>query len=196
MIYGDIERKKQFTKRKQQYTDYVNEHIRNVHNMYHFYMPVWMDYFGNGPIFGELDRIIEDHDKSKFSDEEFGPYMRRFFPENPVEKGTKLPATPDFNKAWLHHIQNNAHHPEHWCLYEEKDGEIIKTVFDMPETEIIALLCDWAAMSIYCHDTIWNYWEGAGKTKVLSDNTSKLIDYFVYKMKDYSETHEYNPADY
>lgn len=53
------------------------------------------------------------HDLSKFSKEEWTPYVYKFFGPYDV-----LP--PDleqcFNKAWEHHYTYNAHHWEHWVF--------------------------------------------------------------------------------
>jgi hypothetical protein len=58
------------------------------------------------------------HDLSKFSRAEWGPYVRRFY----GGRGGVMDKAADpeeFNQAWAHHWQVNAHHPEHWTRAEE-----------------------------------------------------------------------------
>jgi uncharacterized protein (DUF2164 family) len=75
-----------------------------------------------------FDEMIEEHDDSKFSDEEFEPYAQKWFGD-----GKK---TFEYEAAWEHHWQNNEHHPEYWL------GE------DMPYIYILEMICDWGSFSI------------------------------------------------
>jgi hypothetical protein len=79
-----------------------------------------------------FDDVIEEHDESKFSEEEFEPYAQKWFGD-----GKK---TREYELAWEHHYLNNEHHPEYW------DGE------DMPYIYILEMLCDWGSFSIASGD--------------------------------------------
>lgn len=108
----------------------------------------------------ELIKNGEDHDKSKFEEPERTPYLDiswRHKLDN--YKSYKKPGTlnkEDENKATLHHIKNNTHHPEYWL---EDKSEANVSVGDrdksdkcvdasrMPPIAIAEMVSDWQAMS-------------------------------------------------
>ena len=88
----------------QEYRNYIIEHINYVKLAFKNYGEL---------ICNELDldlqemaNQVDDHDESKWSDEEFDLYMRKFFPES---KESEI-SDQEFNIAWLHHIHYNPHH--------------------------------------------------------------------------------------
>lgn len=126
----------QIKEKDDEYIDYIDTHIQKVQGAF--------DKYGKeicraiGADYETAKRIIENHDISKYSEEEFDGYRKKFYPaEGDFESEEYIKRI--FNKAWLYHIHSNAHHPEHWVLVE--NGE--RTVFDMPKEEIVAMLCDW-----------------------------------------------------
>lgn len=71
------------------------------------------------------------HDLSKYSVQEvFGYAFYDFGGSN-----TQL-AKDSFQRAWAHHKQVNAHHPEHWYRDDETEDK-------MPKKFIIEMLADW-----------------------------------------------------
>lgn len=108
-----------------------------------------------------FDEIIDEHDESKFSEEEFAPYAEKWF-NNGKE-------TFEYKEAWRHHWTHNEHHPEHWL------GE------DMPYIYILEMLCDWGSFSIEAGDLkelSKYYYEKAidDEEKDLSDATKEIIE--------------------
>lgn len=77
------------------------------------------------------------HDWSKFSQAEWGPYVRQFYDKENKIKG-------QFEKAWLHHVHKNAHHWNHWVLpgdsaYMDKPGRTVP----MPLNLVREMVADW-----------------------------------------------------
>lgn len=89
----------------------------------------------------ECFNIIREHDASKYSKEEYGPYDEYFYGKN-----KSYEVVQDFNKAWLHHIHNNPHHWQHWVLNND-DPEKGEIIIDMPDCYIIEMICDWWSFS-------------------------------------------------
>ena len=111
--------------------------------------------------------LIDEHDDSKFSEEEFEAYAQRFYGDK-----EDLPA---FQEAWRHHWMHNEHHPEFWL------GE------DMPLIYILEMLCDWGSFSIDKGDLTElskYYYEQAkdDEEKNLSDSTKETIEEILEKI--------------
>lgn len=112
---------------QKEYKDYVVTHKERVEEY-----STWL--LENCPdLFEEVDievfkDLIKEHDASKFSEEEFEPYAKKWHLD-----GIK---TPEYEAAWEHHWSNNEHHPEYW------DGE------DMPYIYILEMICDWGSFSL------------------------------------------------
>lgn len=162
------------------YSIYVEEHIERVQQAYKILRPIFLkDILNNVPASGStmniLDDNIKNHDRSKYSIEEFDAYAKRFYPiEGTNPRGNEY----SFNVAWLHHIHNNAHHPNHWVLYDDKEIKIL----DMPDIYIIEMLCDWIAMSWYHNTDLKDYWKSDScRNLPMSDQTrSKTYDTMMY----------------
>lgn len=108
-----------------------------------------------------FDEMIEEHDDSKFSEEEFEPYAQKWF-----GNGKK---TLEYEEAWKHHWTNNEHHPEFWL------GE------DMPYIYILEMLCDWGSFSMKSGNLkeLSEFYYNEAKDdeeKNLSDNTKIIIE--------------------
>jgi len=107
------------------------------------------------------------HDSSKFEPPEVVPYIYLSWQK---ETGVYLP--PDIwneiNKATLHHIKNNKHHPEFWDKNfngrrnfnkENRDGIPPKPVDgkSMPQIYLAEMCCDWQAMSQELGTNVWDW---------------------------------------
>ena len=98
----------------QKYDMYIREHINNL--------GLGLKWFEkNHPkvlvgIENQIKQQLLDHDESKWSEEEYGPYDEYFY-------GSK-DNIDEFNYAWLHHIHNNPHHWQYWVLVNDDDGTI------------------------------------------------------------------------
>ena len=93
----------------------------------------------------ELITRVTVHDKSKFSEEEFEPYRKNFFPINVEEKENNK---EDFEKAWEHHWKNNDHH---WQAREKTKTLNRGACWEM--------ILDWMAMGMKFNDKCWEYYE-------------------------------------
>lgn len=122
-----------------------------------------------------FDEMIEEHDESKFSEEEFEAYAKKFYGKQDIN-GKPLEYIPGFEEAWKHHWTNNEHHPEFWL------GE------DMPYIYILEMICDWGSFGIENNDfgeLISYYYDNAkdDEDKMLSDNTKIIIEEILDKIK-------------
>jgi hypothetical protein len=158
---------------QKEYKNYIIQHKRRVKQF-----ADWLE--ENLPeIFDDVDpeafdEVIDEHDESKFSEEEFEPYAQKFYKQD--EFGKPLEFIPGWDEAWKHHWMNNEHHPEHWL------GE------DMPYIYILEMLCDWGSFSIDKKDFIEliDYYFSEARDdeeKNLSDNTKIIIEEILDKIK-------------
>ena len=116
---------------QEEYKQYVIDHKERVKQFADWLKENCPDLF-EGVDVEEFDKMIEEHDESKFSEEEFEPYAQKWYGD-----GKK---TPEYEEAWKHHWMNNEHHPEYWL------GE------DMPYIYILEMICDWGSFSIASGD--------------------------------------------
>lgn len=153
--------------KEQEYISYINEHRRNV-------LAACMQYDValckalNISIHSLTANILE-HDKSKFSEEEFNAYRNYFHPCSGEEKDEEA-----FNKAWEHHYSNNPHHPEYWY----NQGK------DMPPVYIAEMLLDWQAMKMKFGGNNYDYYMKTRDKKPFSENTRKILDVVVKEVFD------------
>ena len=150
------------------YTEYINEHKKNVLAAFEYIKATCPDIL-SGIDISELEINVIKHDDSKFSDEEFEPYANRWF-------GDKL-KTPEYEKAWEHHWQSNPHHPEYW------QGN------DMPDIYIIEMICDWLSFSIKKGDIteLFDFYDNKAKDdpeKMLSNKTKQSIEKYISSIKE------------
>jgi hypothetical protein len=112
---------------QKEYKDYVVAHKERVEEYSTWLLENCPELFEGVDIEAFKD-LIKEHDESKFSEEEFEPYAKKWHLD-----GIK---TPEYEAAWEHHWSNNEHHPEYW------DGE------DMPYIYILEMICDWGSFSL------------------------------------------------
>jgi hypothetical protein len=145
---------------QEEYKNYVLEHKEKVSQFADWLKENLPGLFENIDI-ETFDDIIEEHDESKFSEEEFEAYAQKWFGD-----GKK---TPEYNRAWEHHWQSNEHHPEYWL------GE------DMPYVYILEMICDWGSFSIASGDKkeLSDFYFNKAKDdeeKNLSEATKEIIE--------------------
>ena len=152
---------------QEEYREYVVAHKERVKQFADWLEENLPELFDNIDL-DAFHEVIEEHDDSKFGEEEFEPYAAHFYgaKDNDFE----------YDKAWEHHWLTNEHHPEHWL------GE------DMPLIYILEMLCDWGSFSIEKKDfneLIDYYYEQArdDEEKNLSDNTKLIIEEILDKIK-------------
>lgn len=161
------------------YEDYIKNHVKNVWDAFNeftsIFIKVFPEVFNNDDIRKQLARNIAIHDNSKYDANEFYAYANRFYP---IKGNDCNPEDPKYKLAWLHHIHNNPHHPEHWVYWD--NGKDI--ILDMQDIYIIEMLCDWEAMSMYFGTKTIDYYREHGlKDHPFSGRTKrKLEEYFSY----------------
>ena len=159
------------------YIKYIVEHKKNIEKAFE-------EMRENSLIFQRYDDDILNalwervlvHDESKYSEEEFIPYRKNFFPINAEEKeNNKL----DFDKAWEHHWKNNSHH---WQYRKNK------TSFNKDNKEevldVLENVLDWMAMGYKFNDRPYQYYENNKNNIVLCDDERKYLEDLIYNIID------------
>jgi hypothetical protein len=95
-----------------------------------------------GRLIGVPEVQLLIHDNSKFSDEEFPAYARHFHGGG----------DPDgFARAWLHHMNHNPHHWQHWMFpdgFTPKGSDVENGVVEMPQNYALEMVADWMGASM------------------------------------------------
>ena len=174
IILQETEHNKQIVEKEEEYMEYIKDHVNNVHkafeNMYKIkdkFEDIDRDDISDAIESVKEKGIINIHDESKYSDEEFDAYRRYFYS---IDDKEKEESEEDFELAWKHHYENNPHHPEYWI----KDGEPV----DMKIEYIVEMACDWIAMSYSKGGTALKYLEDnrEEKQKVMTENTMNILE--------------------
>lgn len=108
---------------------------------------------------------LKKHDLSKWSAEEFPAYANRFFGE---------PDETAFKYAWLHHLQHNPHHWNHWLLTNDEDG---LEALEMPQNYALEMVADWMGASM-AYTGSWDMSEWLSKNyprMILHPNTRRYV---------------------
>lgn len=162
--------------RDDEYLDYLKNHIEGVQQ-------TWKDIFV--PIFrrmstkqfDEYSELIQKHDESKYSKEEWDAYLNYFYPDENHPKDDNA-----FDLAWLHHQHNNPHHWQYWVLQRDSSEQV---PLDMPEKYVIEMLSDWHSFSKKNPESTAYKWYNDNKDKmILSENTIKLIEKYIDLLKE------------
>ncbi len=120
------------------------------------------------------------HDWSKFSPAEWQPYVLKFYGGTLREGGKKRQAKivddaieQRFSAAWLHHVQRNPHHWNHWLLYQH--GKDIRPM-PMPDQLLREMVADWAGAGRAISGK-WELptWYATNRDKILLDPTGRVI---------------------
>lgn len=149
-----------------QYRQYIINHASNVARAFDKYGKELCEILDAS--YDLVQTKITRHDESKMSCEEFVAYRKRFYPCEDESISDE-----EFNVAWLHHINNNDHHPEHWII--PKDGENI--ILDMPPECIVEMLCDWQSFSYTGRGNAYTfYYKVDRKEGLMSPATRKKVE--------------------
>lgn len=161
---------------RSKYEHYLREHIGAVQQAYY-------DIFED-IVLTESDLTVEDitkleyniknHDKSKYDDIEYYPYLYWFYPENDEEKNRT-----EFDHACLHHYHHNPHHWNHWILNDDVDKNYDR-VLDMPEIYVIEMICDWHSFSKKNPEsTAYQWWIDNQNKMKMTTNTINLVNKYI-----------------
>lgn len=158
--------------RKDEYKQYLDTHIKNVQRAWD---ELLKPHVSDNRLKLVVSELVSYHDDSKFSDEEWTPYLNYFYPD-PVIPSDKVDR--DFDYARLHHIHFNPHHWQHWILHED-EGNL--KILDMPEAEVLHMLCDWGSFRYTdnSYHSTREWYEFNKSHMILSENTKKLIEKYI-----------------
>lgn len=156
------------------YKEYVDTHISNVKRAFKEYGIKLCERLSIDP--SKLAWQIETHDQSKWSEEEFEGYRMKFHPSDEDDFTDEVKGLR-FNKAWMHHLKNNPHHPEYWAFQDTQNDEIVP--YEMPKYYVAEMLLDWQSMRYKFGGTLREYWEGKGHEKFMHPNTVALVDSII-----------------
>ena len=157
------------------YDLYLGDHIQNVKRAYD-----WLE--ARIPEVKELmaghEDILLEHDKSKYSQEEYEPYDAYFYGGNRSYK-----VVQNFNCAWLHHIHANPHHWQHWVLIQD-DPDAPQLCIEMPTWYVVEMICDWWSFSFRNGDLTGIFdWYEKHDNILLHPETKKIVDRILKQLK-------------
>lgn len=158
------------------YNKYLINHIGNVQKAYQLML--------DNNVFdynADAQENVRNHDKSKYSDEEYIAYGEYFYGD---KKDVPHEEDNEFKRAWLHHQHHNPHHWQHWLLKED-DGIELEPL-EMPYIYVQEMVCDWFAFSIDKGNAEEiQKWYAENKDKqILHTNTRKLVEEYLEKIKE------------
>ncbi len=164
----------QIKEKENEYKEYIKNHVLNVQKAWDTMKSnqECLDIISNyiqklnmGTYISMIDSEIKNHDKSKYSIEEFNAYRKEFYPISQEEKDKNK---ENFDKAWKHHYTNNLHHWNWW--YETGNAD------RMPCAYVIEMICDWEAMGYQFGNTSKEWYE-KNKDKIhLGERQRKLAE--------------------
>lgn len=130
------------------------------------------EYLMDDEIYYKLQNRIQNHDMSKYSEEEFEPYRKQYYPINAQEKENNKDA---FQKAWIHHLECNDHHWQHRQNNKTFDKENMIAILEN--------VCDWLAMGYKFHDRPYQYYEKHKDEIHLPEEDKKFLEKIIYIIK-------------
>lgn len=127
------------------------------------------------------------HDLSKFSFIEFRAYANYFNVYLPIRSiidnyGSAVKYIEDFEKAWQHHKDCNAHHWEHWV--DVVDGKLVPR--DIPYKYLMEMLCDWVGAGKAYNKEKWTkeepykYWLANNQDYNLHENVRLFLEHMTW----------------
>ncbi len=170
---------KDLKSRDLQYTNYITEHTTNVIKAYEKYGQQLCEML-NIPL-EELKAKCAEHDKSKYSPEEFNAYRDYF---HPIGKEPTEEDKAKMDLAFLHHQNINPHHPEYWVLVDNDLPSPYIKVLPMSNIAIAEMLCDWVAMGMKFNGTPYRWLESRKKyyLQKMHPDTFKKVSEIVEKI--------------
>lgn len=144
------------------YTNYVERHIDNVQKAWRDVVQVKCKSFNfihDDHIYFSIDHMINTHDASKLSADEFIQYAEWFYGDHgkewdsfdTIHEAEHNRIKVAFDVAWQHHLANNMHHWQSWGdreFYHPHEAEC----------HCVCMICDWLAMSYEFGDTASDYY--------------------------------------
>ena len=112
-------------------------------------------------IAGALLEQVKIHDQTKFEPPEYAPYLEITWSYKCKAEGVPYEVAPEMqaamNRATMHHITHNKHHPEYWDpgfdpnKFNQTDRDAVPDEMvdgtAMDQVSIAEMCCDWVAMA-------------------------------------------------
>lgn len=156
------------------YREYLQKHREGVRKcFYETMLPILKEEGISNEMLYKISEIIEHHDESKYSPEEFGPYRDYFYDKEKYPRSTEA-----YELAWLHHQNHSPHHWQYWVLIQDEDNPRCKAL-DMPFEYIIELLCDWDSASKHYGNTAYEWWIKQQEHFIMTDYTYNTIAKYI-----------------
>lgn len=128
------------------YIDYIATHKANTEKAWDVIKTIDNPYIQNN--LEVLDNNVKNHDQSKYDDEEFEWYRKKYYPVDDNEANEVMDKIQDI--FWLHYSKN-PHHWEYW-LDENKELDYSKHSDEEIDNNVmiayIEMLCDWASFGL------------------------------------------------
>lgn len=176
--------------KQQEYLEYIKDHINNVNKMFELYFIPLLERDFICPFISDeefKDAIrkcsinIPNHDLSKFGEEEFDGYREKYYPTSMEKADSDFQRKVDerSEEAWIHHYNNNPHHPAYWVNNENN----IETINDMDLEYIIEMICDWGSFSLKKGDITelpnWYKNKAYEEKEHMTDNTKHTVEWII-----------------
>lgn len=176
--------------KEQEYLNYIKSHVAHVIEAFQIYIEPLLNEsnicksVSDSDLYNAINKLkedIEDHDASKYSDEEFPGYRARWYPTAMEQKGDEdyqNKVEEVYQQCWDHHRKNNPHHPDYW--FDEETN----TAKDMSIEAILEMICDWEACSAQFNGNTLDWYENKAinEKKMLSDNTKTILEDLLYNV--------------
>lgn len=190
IINNTVENQIEKNRMQMDYYNYILEHRNNVLIAFNKYIVPLLEkenicsLVPDSSIKSAINNLIEtiqEHDSSKFGEDEFEAYRMKYNPTT-YEKSFGQEywdyVEEHFQEAWKSHYTNNDHHPKYWVNSET--GEIR----DMTIEAILEMISDWEAMSIkFNSKTIdWYENEATHEKDCMTGNTKAIVEELLYKV--------------
>ena len=155
------------------YNEYINSHILAVIDSFEELAKLEDSFIVQHESL--LRDIIMCHDASKYSEEEYNAYRKRFYPAD-GEVGTF-----NFKAAWEHHFSNNPHHWQYYCIQTLTGEYKLKQNIDLDTYKIscVEMICDWCAMSRQFSNRVKDYYNDNKSYMVLYQPAVPFIEYMI-----------------
>lgn len=177
-LLEDIQKNLNKEECEKNYTDYVQNHIKNVQKAWNDEVSNINDEFIQAHK-DELTEQIKHHDESKWDTDEFDAYRANY---NPTDDQEKIDNEANFQAAWYHHFQNNPHHWQHWI---DDKGELVPLEdIDTVKKSYIEMICDWQAMGYVFGDTAKQYYDQNKDTIKIYPELQEWLEDLLNQLED------------
>lgn len=168
------------------YHEYLNKHIQGVKDTWEQVLKpaLMLDLKDEVPekdlqdLCFEVDKLIKDHDASKYNEEEWAPY-RDYYYDN---KNNDRESEP-YKQAWNHHQKHNPHHWQYWVLIQETSDPQVNPM-RMPIKYTMEMLSDWQSAGHHYGNTAYSWYQENKDRMIFHPETRDIIEYYLEYLKE------------